>query len=265
MPQCFKCFSQFINYDLLFLYLQIYNQHITPYKCLESNFRTFNCIKSFKKHVKGHGNNLNEQNILNPKILQILPIEHAIISHETDHLNININNSQPTTNNITTNYESFVYNKVLVLLSSVPRNKIQTIIDDFTSFLNDFLPQLHNNVNVQLQSNDKSTFEINAMFDIIANPFKNLNTEHQRFKALEELGVFSRPKPVHLGYSLNDKLVNGRTIAVSTPINAYSAPLPTLLGKFFEMPNVLNMMVTCSEDLLKNKCLVSNLIQSNIH
>eukprot|EP00102_Acyrthosiphon_pisum_P011772 XP_008180637.1 PREDICTED: uncharacterized protein LOC103308656 [Acyrthosiphon pisum] len=269
MPQCFKCFSKFINYDLLFLHLKIYHQHITPYKCLESNFfRTFNCIKSFKKHVKGHDNNLNEQTILNLKNLQTPAIEHAIIGHETDRLNININNSQPTNNNITTNYESFVYNKALVLLSKwynksgVPRNKIQTIIDDFTSFLNDFLPQLHNNVIVKLQSNDKSTFEIDAMFNIIANPFKNFNTEHQRFKALEELGVFSRPKPVHLGYRLNDKLKNGRTIAVSTPINAYSAPLPILLRKFFEMPNVLNMMITYTEELLKNECIISNLIQN---
>jgi len=126
----------------------------------------------------------------------------------------------------------------------MPRNKIQTIIDDITTFLNDFLPQIHNNVNDRLHSNDKSPFEINAMFNIIAIPFKNINTEHQRFKALEELGVLSRPKPVHLGYRLNDKLENGRTITVSTPINAYSAPLSTFLGKFFEMPNVLNMMVT---------------------
>jgi len=97
MPQCFKCFSKFINYDLLFLHLKIYHQHITPYKCLESNcFRTFNCIKSFKKYVKGHDNNLNEQTILNPKNLQTPAIKHAIIGHETDHLNININNSQPT-------------------------------------------------------------------------------------------------------------------------------------------------------------------------
>jgi len=118
---------------------------------------------------------LNEQTILNPKNLQIPPIEHAIIGHKTDYLNINVNNSQPTNNNITTNYESFVYNKALVLLSNwynesgVPRNKIHTIIDDFNSFLNDFLPQLHNNVNAPLQSNDKSTFEINEMFNIIAN------------------------------------------------------------------------------------------------
>lgn len=66
--------------------------------------------------------------------------------------------------------------------SGVPRNKIQTIIDDFTSLLHDFLPQLYNNVNVQLQNNEKSTFEIDSMFNIIANPFKNLNTEHQRLK-----------------------------------------------------------------------------------
>jgi len=63
---------------------------------------------------------------------------------------------------------------------------------------------------------------------------------------------------------LNDTLENDRTVAVSTPINAYSAPLPTLLGKFFEMPNVLNMIVTYTEELLKNKCIISDLIQSNM-
>jgi archaellum component FlaC len=61
--------------------------------------------------------------------------------------------------------------------SGVPRNKIQTIIDDFTSFLKDFLPQIQNNVNIQLKNNVKSTVEINAMFNTITNPFKRLNTE----------------------------------------------------------------------------------------
>lgn len=270
MPQCFECFTQISNYDLFFLHLKIYHPQISPYKCLKSNcFRTFNCIKSFKKHVKIHGNILNEQT--NPKNVQTLPIiEQVNICNETDNLNINITDSRSSNNNIIENYESFVYNKSLVLLSKwynesgVPRNKIQTIIDDFTSLLHDFLPQLHNNVNVQLQSNEKSTFEIDSMFNIIANSFKNLNTEHQRFKALDELGVFIRPKPVHLGYRWNDKLENGRTIAVSTPINAYSVPLPKLIGKFFEMPNVLNMMVTYTEELLKNKCIINNLIQSNL-
>jgi len=35
-------------------------------------------------------------------------------------------------------------------------------------------------------NNDKSTVEINVMFNIIGNPFINLSTEHQRFKALEK-------------------------------------------------------------------------------
>jgi len=160
MPQCFKCFSQFSNYDLLFLHLKVYHPGVSPFKCLESNcFRTFNCIKSFKKHVKVHGNNFNiEQTIPNKKNAQPLPIEPLNVGYETD--NFNINNCKATNNNIIENYESFVYNKALVLLSKwynesgVPRNKIQTIIDDFTSFLNDFLPQLHNNVNIQLQCND---------------------------------------------------------------------------------------------------------------
>lgn len=63
--------------------------------------------------------------------------------------------------------------------SEVPINKVQTIIQDFTIFINDCLLQLKNEVLTNLAkfqaSDDNKSSEISSMFDVICNPLKNVN------------------------------------------------------------------------------------------
>ncbi|XP_022179736.1 uncharacterized protein LOC111040227, partial [Myzus persicae] len=196
-----------------------YHPHdTTPFKCLEINcHRVFDSLKSFKKHTRVHSNN---------------PINIHCVS--TFSPNQPTNSVQPveiepnifpaveisTKNNQIEDFELSVYNKALCLLSKwygesgVPRNKIQLIIDDFTDFINDFLPQFKNEVlntltKFQPPGGDIILSNISSMFDVMCNPFKNLKTEHKRFKVLDEMGMLIRPKTIHVGNRMNDKLQNG--------------------------------------------------------
>lgn len=272
MPQCYKCFLIINTFDQLFLHIKVYHPHdTTPFKCLEINcHRVFDSLKSFKKHTRVHSNN---------------PINIHCVS--TFSPNQPTNSVQPveiepnifpaveisTKNNQIEDFELSVYNKALCLLSKwygesgVPRNKIQLIIDDFTDFINDFLPQFKNEVlntltKFQPPGGDIILSNISSMFDVMCNPFKNLKTEHKRFKVLDEMGMLIRPKTIHVGNRMNDKLQNGCVIAENIPINIYSVPLPILFKRFFELPNVYNTMITYTNKLLKDTNIVYNYIQS---
>jgi hypothetical protein len=175
------------------------------------------------------------------------------------------------TNTENVHFESLVYKNAINLLSKwynqsgVPRNKIQFIIDDFTSFLNDCLPYTKNKVKIFTQVQSSTTnrsFKLNTMLNILSDPFKTLNTEYLRFKAFDELGILIKPRAVTLGQRLNDKLENGHVIIESIPIKAYSVLLKILLKQLFEFPNVLNMMLDYNQKLLKdNSGIIHSFIQ----
>jgi len=271
MPQCYKCFLIINTFDQLFLHIKVYHPHDTiPFKCLESNcYRVFDSFKSFKKHTRVYSNNpinINYSSTFSPNqpinSVQPVDIEPTIFpAVETS-----------TKNNQIEDFELCVFNKALCLLSKwygesgVPRNKIQLIIDDFTDFINDCLPQLKNEVLDALTkfqpTCDIILSNISSMFDAMCNPFKNLKTEHKRFKVLDEIGMLIRPKTIHVGNRINDKLQNGCVIAENVPINIYSVPLPILFKRFFELPNVYNTMITYTNELLKDTNIIFNYIQS---
>lgn len=149
MPKCFKCLSNLANFNLLFLNFKVYHaNNITFYKCLEDNcLRSFSSLNSFKKHVKPHINNspishdLNNISNNNHFDLPDASIINIINDNVIDEsINVETDNSD--------NYESFVNNKAVGLLSKwynesgLPRNKVQSIMNDITTFLNDIVPPL---------------------------------------------------------------------------------------------------------------------------
>lgn len=278
MPQCFICSTQFNNYELLFLHFKIYHSHnISSYKCNEIDcYRSFDSLKSFKKHVKCHQSNSSERgdafNVSSSSVNLVVQAASPLqnIEYNSDNLN-----SSHLHGMLADNFESLVYKNAIILLSKwysqsgVPRNKVQFIIDDFTTFLNNCLPCINNAIKCLVQSqsinNNNILSKVDTFFNILSNPFKQLDTEYLRFKALDKSGFLIRPKAITIGNRLNDKLINGNVIVESIPLNVYSVPLNTLFKQLFECPNVLNMMLTHTEKLLKdNSGLTYSFIQSDI-
>lgn len=101
-------------------------------------------------------------------------------------------------------------------------------------------------------------------FNILCNPFKNLHTEHLRFKALDDLGTLVRPSGCTVGHRQNDQLQGGNVIIQSVPIKIYSTPLVKLFKQFFELPNVYISFINYSNDLLQemNHTITHSFLQS---
>lgn len=273
MPQCFVCFSNLINFNLLLLHLKTYHSsYITVYKCLETNCsRSFSSLNSFKKHIKLHEptnvETLNENFACNSQDVNAVSITDEPTSH-----NVNYNESVSTPHFDTESYDKKVYNKSLQLLSKwynesgLPRNKVQGIIDDITDFLSDIVVPLKNEIE-SICSNSSSdymdTLNLN-FFNILYNPFKNLHIEHLRFKALDDLGTLVRPSGCTVGHRQNDQLQGGNVIIQSVPIKIYSTPLVKLFKQFFELPNMYISFINYSNDLLQemNHTITHSFLQS---
>lgn len=98
--------------------------------------------------------------------------------------------------------------------NSIPRNIVQTLLDDITNFNDSFLNILKQKVlnDITNFNPSKNTEEYNKIFNVISNPFINTKTEYFRLQTLESMYVLIRPIQVVVGEQLNDILQNGRVM-----------------------------------------------------
>lgn len=81
---------------------------------------------------------------------------------------------------------------------------------------------------------------------------------------MDEAGFLIKPQAITIDNHWNDKLENEHVILESIPINAYTVPLKTLPKQLFEPQNILSMMLTHTQKLLKNNGdLIRNFIKSD--
>lgn len=87
--------------------------------------------------------------------------------------------------------------------SSIPRNYIQSIIEDSTLFLTSgHIPMLKEKIVSQLNalgSDNQTIQDITSMFDIIENPFYHLRSEYQRRKYFKCCGNYIVPIEYFIG------------------------------------------------------------------
>lgn len=131
----------------------------------------------------------------------------------------------------------------------VPRNKVQSFINDIKSINVNSMQLLQNTVLNQLktsQCESNSISKISAMFDILKDPFKNLETEYLRLNALEKLGVYIKPNEITVGSRIKNVK---NTIINTVKINVYFISLRSVFKAFFEQPNVLQIVLDYFEKL----------------
>lgn len=88
--------------------------------------------------------------------------------------------------------------------SAIPRNMVQTLLDDVQHFNNSILIDVKakinsivNNPNPENIVTDLSLV-LNTL-ETLSDPFDNLKTEYFRLQALEDLGLLIRPKEIVIG------------------------------------------------------------------
>jgi len=144
----------------------------------------------------------------------------------------------------------------------IPRNKVQDLINDIKLINLNSIHILKNEVlnNLKTNENNPSTIsKISTMFDILKNPFKDLETEYVRLNTLERLGVYIKPVEISIGNRIKNVIKNGSTVLDTVKINEYIIPLRLVFKKFFEQPNVLITVLKYFNEL---KSMQGNIICS---
>jgi len=91
----------------------------------------------------------------------------------------------------------------------IPRNVVQTVVNDMTSIFDNIHHTLQRRVS-KLLSNGNISIEcfnhFNSILDIIEHPFSDLNTEYKRIKYYTQIGTYVPPQEYIVGERLNENL-----------------------------------------------------------
>lgn len=99
--------------------------------------------------------------------------------------------------------------------------------------------------------------EINEMFNLLENPFRNLKTEYQRIKYFESKNLFFRPKTIVLGFTKEKKVISGEERQIMVQVQGHLFPIKENLKYFFELPGIFNTAYKYIQESLNNSNLSS--------
>lgn len=63
------------------------------------------------------------------------------------------------------------------------------------------------------------------MFDVLSNPFINLQSEYKRMQLLEKMGLYIKPIEISIGSKVIEVMKNGNILAETININICFIPL----------------------------------------
>ncbi|KAE8746728.1 hypothetical protein FOCC_FOCC006592 [Frankliniella occidentalis] len=156
-------------------------------------------------------------------------------------------------------------------LYSIPhanRAMVQLILESTSELFSGYTKQLSCKVerllaNVEGHDIDKET--ILQMFSVITNPFKRLETEHQRFLVLSDSNLLFTPQRYVIG-EYNNEMVRRDNELIPAQVTVYGhvVPLRHTLKKFLELPGVLQQILENMNTLNQEHNIVSNVIQGSV-
>jgi len=128
----------------------------------------------------------------------------------------------------------------------IPRNVVQTVVNDITPIFDNIHHILQRRVS-KLLSDGNISIEcfnhFNSILDIIEHPFTDLNTEYKRIKYYTQLGTYVPPQEYIVGERLNqNQQLNDFNLV---PINCTQQfiPMRHVLQNFFKLKNVLTTLL----------------------
>lgn len=280
MFDCFICSSKFQCINYLVIHLNIYHdiKAIKEFNCKNSNFlRSFSSLNSFKKHLNVHISIPNSS---------VQNINVCNLSESNPNISNNATNIYSPDNNIIVenlpsvkpiNTLDFLKQELqknsLYLTSkwysnvSIPRNIVQTLIDDVQQFNHSIFVILKQKFSEELSKLNESSntqSELSKIFEILTDSFDEVKTEHYRLKLLENLGVLIRPHQFVIGQRLNDRLTCGRVVLEPKEVKITMVSLRLVLKKQLEHSNFFNILL---ENLNKiqyhnSSSVISSFVQS---
>lgn len=152
--------------------------------------------------------------------------------------------------------------------SVVPRNKVQTLINDVNSFNENCLQTLKTKVLLSLKNHENdcnSVIKISEMFDVVSNPFINLQSEYKRMQLLENMGLYIKPIEITIGSKYKEVMKDGNILVETVNVNICFISLRSVFKVFFEQPNVLKTILKYFDDLMsESEDITFSYIQSEV-
>uniref|UniRef100_A0A0C9QSB1 Uncharacterized protein n=1 Tax=Fopius arisanus TaxID=64838 RepID=A0A0C9QSB1_9HYME len=153
-------------------------------------------------------------------------------------------------------------------LITIPRNKIDEIINHFTRLttriLQNVKSKIDNRINLspngQVNCQDTST-----IIDEIVLLMAEVKTERSRFKVFERKGTFILPQSIPIGERKEYYQQKGVTIYKKVPITSEFIPIRHVLKQFFEIPGLYDDTLANLKNLENtSNCFLKNFIQGSL-
>lgn len=236
--------------------------------CIMSCHRKLNSISALRKHVyicihryHCHGKQTDEP------LLQQLIAKCDLANFESDP---EFRGSDSTSNvldgivisNSTSVSEVMKFATKFYYNRTITRTVIQSVIEDTSELLVNILEDiklkvLNNNPNLS----NESKIEIDEIFS--TNPFSQINTEHKRFKYLEQNNFLIKPLSYITGEMPNNKRKNNNAVLETKKSEGQFIQIRKVLKAVFELPNVYNQtMAFVREESHSN--YISSLFQGEL-
>lgn len=217
MPTCFLCKETVHSINGLLTHFNVkhYINSFTVFKCGENGCnRVWSSWNSLRKHLLGSNHNFS----LWPTALEpvqstnIEIINESVIHHTNTNISETVSLKDASNEDLlitATDYKSLVKSRCdafvakLYYRSSIPRNHIQSIIEDSTLFLTSgCISMLKEKVLLQLNalgSDNQTIQDITSMFDTLENPFHHIRNEYQRMEYFKCSGNYIAPVEYCIG------------------------------------------------------------------
>lgn len=284
---CFVCSEAMQNSTLYRNHLKAMHENViitNDFICINCDItRKFSNNNSFWKHVKNHfrskPNFMLPQNVVQTNtqngaedIIDELDEPDDIEMVDENQVQVDPR-VDPNDDNGILLYNDFLREQTIKFLGKLnenyafPRNLIDTIINETTSFLSGgTIQQIKEYINSKLGENGIDGNSVNSilqMLDSLEDPFDEFSTEYKRLKFFKEQGTFIDPTVYYIGNRIETVVVNCQSILKPVEVFAMCIPMRQTLKLFFQIDGMLEKTLSYIEKL-KNEPddYISNIINS---
>nr|XP_018915259.1 PREDICTED: uncharacterized protein LOC109042788 [Bemisia tabaci] len=266
MPHCVKCQANLPNpAELIRHYKFVHFISVTgeSIQCSECQ-RHYWCLKSLQNHFsRCHAQ--EEANFFDPFFEEPdndNEIHEPQSENEENDINVEpnnpvvIGNPKDVLHKEAVDFIAYLYSTV-----NIPRNYVEKVRGGVSGIISTvqtiFKEKLENSLPEDVMRRD-----VDPLLNLLSNIFEPLKTEYRTLKLFENEGTYIAPKEIEIGERKDRRKENFKIRIVSVPVTAQYVPLPLILQKFFEQPDVLKKTLAYETKLLSETSYVSNFIQS---
>ncbi|KAJ1521836.1 hypothetical protein ONE63_003471 [Megalurothrips usitatus] len=118
-------------------------------------------------------------------------------------------------------------------------------------------------LNLKRKVREQYGHDLDRVFDIAENVFQGLETESQRFSALQSSEVFVKPDPFTFDY-VGEYHGNYDPVLRQVPLVGQHVKMLNVLKVFFELPGVFDTVLNNYDSLVNSESPVCNLVQGKL-